>query len=237
MKNTDPVTFQAVSLDSLVVKIGGPSRGTIQGQPGEVANAEGKHDGTQAHGTTDPAATHVHHGGYGRGDRSWQRQPRTATARGEPALAYLVYQAGESGFQLRIVPIRFAPESGYPYAREADSRTLAEGCLPTAPAASPDGRWITVFRTAGRDLRVERIAISDRAGSELTSSDRPLQVRRLRAFRLCRTNPGKPVQSTPPTGQRAGQGYSPGEENNRRPIDGSAPADPGPRYRKATEAS
>jgi hypothetical protein len=85
--------------------------------------------------------------------------PNLVTVDRAPALAYLVHGPDASGYQLRVAPIRFDPDSGSPHARDSDSRTLAEGCLPTSPAASPDGRWVTVVRTRGPDLTAERVAI------------------------------------------------------------------------------
>ena len=85
---------------------------------------------------------------------------------GAPALAYLAHSLGQSGYQLRVAPIRFDPNSGSPWAQAVDSRLVAEGCLPTNPAMSPDGRWFIVVRASGPQLNTERVAISRGARSD-----------------------------------------------------------------------
>ena len=96
-----------------------------------------------------------------------RRFPNLVSVRGEPALAYLVQRPGESGYQLRVAPIRFDPDSGSLQAHDVDSRLLAEDCPPTSPVASPDGRWITVVRT-GRPA-LESRTDRDPGGAEPTS--------------------------------------------------------------------
>jgi hypothetical protein len=98
------------------------------------------------------------------------RLPNLVSVYGEPALAYLARRPGEPGWQLRVAPIHFDPDSGSPQAHDVDSRLLAENCLPSSPVASPDGRWITVVRTSGPQLRTERIAIPGDAEPDLTGS-------------------------------------------------------------------
>jgi hypothetical protein len=80
-------------------------------------------------------------------------------ADGTPALAYLTHSPGQSGYQLRVAPIRFDPDSHVPHSRDAESLVLAEDCPPAIPAVSPDGQWVTIVRPGGSDLKVERIAI------------------------------------------------------------------------------
>jgi hypothetical protein len=78
---------------------------------------------------------------------------------GAPALAYLAKFPQQSGYQLRVVPVRFDPDSNVPYAIESEARVLATGCSLVAPAVSLDGRWVTVVRQVGAFARSERIAI------------------------------------------------------------------------------
>ena len=133
-----------------------------------------------------------------------RRLPNLVSVRGEPALAYLARRPGESGYQLRVAPIHFDPDSGSPQAHDVDSRPLAEDCSPTSPVASPDGRWITVVRTAGRHLNAERIAIPGGAEPDLTSSDRRLARLVHSSVGLCRANSGSPPRRVASTSRRAG---------------------------------
>ena len=118
-----------------------------------------------------------------------RRLPNLVNVCGEPALAYLMHRPGESGYQLRVAPIQFDPDSGSPHAHEVDSQTLAGGCLQTGPVASADGRWIAVVRTGVPHLRSERIAIPGNAGTDLTSPDCLLGCRDLRSVVLGRASP------------------------------------------------
>jgi hypothetical protein len=122
------------------------------------------------------------------------RLPNLVSVRGKPVLAYLAQWPGESGWQLRVAPIHFDPDSGSPQAHDVDSRLLAKDCPPTIPVTSRDGRWITVVRTGGPHLRTEQIAISDGAEPDLTSSNRPLACRVLRPADLGRANSASPVR-------------------------------------------
>jgi hypothetical protein len=100
-----------------------------------------------------------------------RRLPNLLNVGGGPALTYLQHRPDQSGYQLRVAPVHFDPDSGSPIAHQADSRTLAENCPPISPAASPDGRWITVVRATGPHLNAERIAIPVAAALERASSD------------------------------------------------------------------
>lgn len=105
-----------------------------------------------------------------------RRLPNLVGAPGEPALSYLLRRPGDSGYQLRVAPIRPDPGSGIPHALEADSRPVAEDCSPTGVIASPDGGWVTIVRSDDRRSMAERIAIpgrSDRVQDEICSIVHP----------------------------------------------------------------
>lgn len=93
-----------------------------------------------------------------------RRLPSLVGVRGEPALAYLAHRPDDSGYQLRVAPIRFDPATNAPHAEEPDARILASGCAPTRPVASVDGRWITIVRSGGPRIETERIAIPNGSG-------------------------------------------------------------------------
>jgi hypothetical protein len=83
-----------------------------------------------------------------------------ATAGGDLALAYLYRPRGRRDWQLRLAPVQIDARTGAPVARTDAGRVVAEGCYPTEPVFSPDGRWVFgVVSDAGR-LRVRRLAVT-----------------------------------------------------------------------------
>ena len=97
-------------------------------------------------------------------DRS-ERLPRVArTADGRLILAYLLEEPGRATWQLRVAPIAIDKETGDPTVETVAERSLAEGCLPTAPVFSADARWVTgVLRAdpAPRPLRRFAVGMED----------------------------------------------------------------------------
>jgi hypothetical protein len=106
-----------------------------------------------------------------------ERFPRVArTSDGRLILAYLLEAPDRAAWQLRIAPVVIDEETGDPTVETMAERTLADGCLPTAPVFSPDARWVTGVLRADpppRPLRRFAIGTEDsrlhrpgRAGSE-----------------------------------------------------------------------
>lgn len=130
-----------------------------------------------------------------------RKLPNLVSARGEPALIYLMHRPGEPGDRLWVAPIHFDPDSDSPLAEEADSRLLAEGLPPNSPVAFKNGWWITVMRKGGPDPKTERLAIPGCLGPDLRNSDRLFGCRVLRPVCLGRANPEDSLSqfASPPT--------------------------------------
>jgi hypothetical protein len=92
-----------------------------------------------------------------------ERFPSVArTTDGRLILAYLLAreQPGRVGYQLRVAPIAIDEKTGDPTIETAAERTLAEGCLPTAPVFSADARWVTgVLRADPPPRPLRRFAV------------------------------------------------------------------------------
>jgi hypothetical protein len=90
-----------------------------------------------------------------------ERLPRVARATdGRLILAYLLEEPGRSAWQLQVAPIAIDDETGDPTVEVAAERTLAEGCLPTAPVFSADARWVTgVLRSDPPPRPLRRFAV------------------------------------------------------------------------------
>jgi hypothetical protein len=89
--------------------------------------------------------------------------PVVATTRdGVPMLAYLVANGGRFPFELRTAPITLegGPAVGVPRVRAGAIRRLADVGVLTAPAFSPDARWVYAAVRDGRsgEVRVSRFA-------------------------------------------------------------------------------
>jgi hypothetical protein len=83
-----------------------------------------------------------------------ERLPGVARAtNGRLILAYLLEEPGGPTWQLRVAPIAIDEGTGDPTVEAAGERTLAEGCLPTAPVFSADARWVTGVLRADPPLR------------------------------------------------------------------------------------
>jgi hypothetical protein len=80
-------------------------------------------------------------------------------ADGALLLAYLVTDAEGPGKELRVAPVRFDAGVGWPIARDEEARILAKDCLPIAPVATTDGRWLMTVRQAGRLVEVDRLPL------------------------------------------------------------------------------
>jgi hypothetical protein len=76
-------------------------------------------------------------------------------ADGRLVLSYLRQSAGQSGWEVRIVPIEFDSKLHVPQAREADGVRLAWKCQPAQPTFSPDGQFLNVI--AGPEARESRV--------------------------------------------------------------------------------
>jgi hypothetical protein len=74
-------------------------------------------------------------------------------------LAYLVHRSGRSRPELRIAPVGAEAPDGGPKS-VPPGRVLAEGCLPLAPASSPDGRRVhAAVPVEGDVVRIVRLAV------------------------------------------------------------------------------
>jgi hypothetical protein len=103
-----------------------------------------------------------------------ERFPGVArTADGRLILAYLLEEPGQPTWQLRVAPIAIDEKSGDPTIETAAERTLAEGCLPTAPVFSADARWVTgVLRADHSPRPLRRFAV----GMEEPDTHRPRPI-------------------------------------------------------------
>jgi hypothetical protein len=90
-----------------------------------------------------------------------ERFPRVArTKDGRLILAYLLEGRHQAGWQLRVAPVAIDEETGDPTVETVGERTLAAGCLPTAPVFSADARWVSaVLRTDPRPRPLHRFAV------------------------------------------------------------------------------
>jgi hypothetical protein len=94
-----------------------------------------------------------------------ERLPRVArTSDGRLILAYLLEAPDRAAWQLRVAPVVIDEETGDPTIETVAERTLADGCCPTAPVFSADGRWVTGLLRADpppRPLRRFAIGVED----------------------------------------------------------------------------
>jgi hypothetical protein len=92
-----------------------------------------------------------------------ERLPSVArTTDGRLILAYLLAleEPGRMGYQLRVAPIAIDEKTGDPTVETTAERTLAEGCLATAPVFSADARWVTgVLRADPPPRPLRRFAV------------------------------------------------------------------------------
>lgn len=124
-----------------------------------------------------------------------RRLPNVVSIGGEAALAYLAQRPGESSGRLRVAPIRFDADSGSPHALEGESRSMAEDCTTTSLVASPDCRWITLFRSGGgARLNAERVAVPNGDTPDLAGSDHTPAPLALKGVDHGRVNPPRPLR-------------------------------------------
>jgi hypothetical protein len=82
------------------------------------------------------------------------------TSDGRLILAYLREAPDRAAWQLRVAPVVINEETGDPTVETVAERTLADGCLPTAPVFSADARWVTgVLRADPPPRPLRRFAI------------------------------------------------------------------------------
>ena len=134
-----------------------------------------------------------------------RRHPNLVSVRRRTGPGLSRARPGESGYQLRVAPIHFDPDSGSLQAHDVDSRPLAEDCR-SRPAPSPPrtaGGSPSCVPPAAPERRTDRDPW--RSGLELTSSDRLLLARLVHSsVGLCRANCGSPPRRVASTSRRAG---------------------------------
>jgi hypothetical protein len=96
-----------------------------------------------------------------------ERLPNLAVAPdGRVVIAYLGRVRGESGWRLKVAPLRLDPKSGDPTVAPEDVREVAVDCAVTVPPFSPDGLWVySIERVFSDDgPKVERVAVLEALG-------------------------------------------------------------------------
>jgi hypothetical protein len=111
-----------------------------------------------------------------------ERMPAVAASGGQsPVLAWLTRRAGETRWRLRAAVLRVDPGTGTPSLEPGAGVTLTEGCAPTPPMFSSDGRWVAWLRLeAARTVEVERtfLEFSFKLGRGSGRSSEPLRAAR-----------------------------------------------------------
>jgi hypothetical protein len=90
-----------------------------------------------------------------------ERLPNLATTPdGRLVLAYLSCQQDRRHWSLRVAPVEIDAGTGNPRVQALRIPSIAEPCMPTAPAFSVDGRWVYgVVATGGSEPRPERFSV------------------------------------------------------------------------------
>jgi hypothetical protein len=92
-----------------------------------------------------------------------ERMPTVLPGRGgRPVLAYLSRRSATNEWKLQVAAVRFDAASQGPTIARRERRVVAEGCFPTAPALSPDGRWVVFIRHDRlHGPRIHRVPVGD----------------------------------------------------------------------------
>ena len=94
-------------------------------------------------------------------ERRHERCPVLAAGpEGGLVLAYLAQRPGACGAELRLAPVRVEPATGVPAVGPGEAVTSVDDVVPTPPAFSADGRWVScVVRPPGAAPAVRRLEV------------------------------------------------------------------------------